>query len=163
MDALFDTAFGLPVHALVVHAAVVLVPLSAVGAVIMVLRSSFSRRFGSLVVVIAALAAISAFVAKESGEALALRVGTPEQHAQLGDVMPVVAGGFFVVLLVFWLFDRGIPANRTRPGWLIALGVLLVAAAVFTIVWTVRVGHTGAEAVWSSVIANTTPNGSSSG
>jgi uncharacterized membrane protein len=162
VDALFDTAFGLPVHALVVHAAVVLVPLAAIGAVMMVLRSSFSRRFGSLVVVIAGIAAISAFVAKESGEALAQRVGNPEQHAQLGDVMPLVAGAFFVLLLVFWLFDRGIPANRTRPGWLIALGVLLIAAAAFTIFWTVRVGHTGAEAVWSSVIDSTTTKGSSS-
>ena len=34
-------------------------------------------------------------MAKESGEALAERVGTPTQHASLGDVMPLIAAGFF--------------------------------------------------------------------
>lgn len=159
MDSLFDTVFGLPVHPLVVHAAVVLIPLTALGAILMVVRSSFSRRFGSLVVILGFLAAGAAFVAKESGEALAERVGTPEQHAELGDVMPFIAVGLFVVLLVFWLFDRGIPANRTRPGWLIALGVLLVLVSLFAVYWTVRVGHTGAVAVWSSIVENTSPGG----
>ena len=159
MDAPFDTVFGLPTHALVVHAAVVLIPLSALGAVLMVLRASFSRRFGSLIVVVAGSGALSAIVAKQSGLALAERVGTPQQHAELGEVMPFIAGGLFVLLLVFWLFDRGIPANRSRPGWLIALGILVMLASMVAVYWTVRVGHTGATAVWSSVVTSTTPDG----
>ncbi|MUH44892.1 MAG: cytochrome b5 domain-containing protein, partial [Actinobacteria bacterium] len=89
--AIFDTAFGLPLHSLVVHAAVVLVPLAAIGAVVMAFSPRFSRRFGALVVVVAIVGFGSSFIAKESGEALARRVGLPAEHAQLGDLMPVFA------------------------------------------------------------------------
>lgn len=153
---MFDTVFGLPVHAIVVHAVVVLVPLAAVGGVLIAVRPSWSRRFGILVVVAAGLGAVSAVVAKESGEQLATRVGIPQVHADLGDAMPVVAGVFFVAVTVFWLFDRGIPANRHRPAWLMVLAVVVIVAAIIAIVWTVRVGHTGAEAVWGPIVASTT-------
>jgi uncharacterized membrane protein len=155
VDSLLDTVFDLPVHALVVHAAIVLIPLGALGAILMAVRPSFSRRFGTLVVIVAGVGAGSAFVAKYSGLELAKRVGTPAQHAELGDVMPLIATGLFVLVLVFWLFDRGIPNNKYRPYWLVILAIVIVLAACFTIYWTVRVGHSGTTAVWGSVIENT--------
>lgn len=155
MESLLDTVFGLPVHPLVVHAAVVLIPLAAVGAILMAVWSSFSRRFGVIVVILAGLGAGAAFVAKASGEQLATRVGEPEAHAELGEVMPLIAAVFFVLVLAFWLFDRGIPGNRTRPAWLIVLAVVLVVASLVAIGWTIRVGHSGAEATWSAVIEST--------
>lgn len=159
VDSLFDTVFGLPVHAIVVHAVVVLVPLAALGAILIAVRPSWSRRFGILVVVAAGIGAASSVVAKESGEQLAARVGVPAAHVELGDVMPLIAGVLFVAVTVFWLFDRGIPANRPRPAWLIALAVVVVIAALVAIVWTVRVGHSGAEAVWGPIVQSTTPTG----
>ena len=157
MESLLDTVAGLPVHALVVHAAVVLVPLAALGSVLMAVWRSFSRRFGVAVVILAGVGAAASFVAKGSGEQLAARVGEPEQHAELGETLPLFALAMFVLVLVFWLFDRGIPANRGRPGWLVAVAVLLVLVAAAATVWTVRTGHTGAEATWSAVIENTRP------
>lgn len=159
MDSLLDTVAGLPVHPLVVHAAVVLVPLAALGAVLMAFWRSFSRRFGVIVVIAAGVGAVASFVAKESGEQLAARVGEPEQHAELGDVLPLIAFALFVLVLVFWLFDRGVPENRPRPAWLIALAVLMVIAAAVAVFWTVRTGHTGAEATWSAIVENTRPSG----
>ena len=152
MDALFDTVGGIPVHALVVHAVVVLVPLAAIGAVLMAVRPAFSRRFGSLVVIIAGIGAASSLVAKESGEQLALRVGEPDPHVELGDVMPLFASGLLVLVLVFWLFDRGIPANRSRPAWLVVLAVVMVIGAVAATWWTIRVGDSGAKAVWEPIL-----------
>jgi uncharacterized membrane protein len=159
VDSYVDTIFGLPVHALVVHGAVVLIPLAAIGAILMALRPTFSRRYGLLVVLVAAAGAISAFVARLSGEQLAERVGKPEQHAELGTVLPFIATGFFVLLLVFWLFDRGIPANKYRPMWLVILAIVVILAACLAIFWTIRVGHTGTTAVWGSVIENTSSDG----
>lgn len=159
MGSLLDTVAGLPVHSLVVHAVVVLVPLVALGAILMAVWPSFSRRFGTLIVIVGGGAAAASLVAKESGEQLALRVGTPLPHADLGKLMPLFAGALFVVLLVFWLFDRGIPMNRPRPGWLVALAVVLVIVALAAMAWTFRVGHSGSEAVWKPIIANTTPAG----
>jgi len=157
VGSLFDTFAGLPVHALVVHAAVVLVPLGAIGAILMAVRSSFSRRFGTLVVIVAGVAAASTVVAKESGEQFALRVGTPEPHAELGNLMPLIAGALFLIVLAFWLFDRGIPANKSRPTWLTVLGVVMILVSLLALFWTVRVGHTGAQSAWTAIIENTNP------
>ncbi len=155
MDGILDSVAGLPMHPLIVHGAVVLVPLAALGLMLMAVRSAFSRRFGVLVVIVAGAAALASVAAKLSGEEFAERVGTPEVHAELGDVMPLVAIGLFVLGLVFWLVDRGIPGNKPRPGWLIVYAIVLFAASVFAIYWTIRVGHSGAEAVWSDVVPST--------
>jgi uncharacterized membrane protein len=152
VDSLLDDVVGLPMHPLVVHAVVVLVPLSALSAIVMVARPAFSRRFGPLTVALAGAGVLGAVLAKASGERLAESVGTPAQHANLGERLPLVAIGYFVLLLGFWLVDRGIPANRRRPGWLTALGVLLVVAAVVVTVGTVWTGHSGAEATWRGVL-----------
>ncbi|MBK9738539.1 MAG: hypothetical protein IPO93_03275 [Actinobacteria bacterium] len=157
MGSLFDTIGGLPVHSLVVHAVVVLVPLVALGAILMAFWPSFSRRFGTLIVVVAAGAAAASVVAKESGEQLAGRVGSPEPHVDLGSRMPLFAIGLFLVLLVFWLFDRGIPMNRPRPTWLKLLAALLVVVSLAATGWVIRVGHTGSQAVWTGVIEKTQP------
>lgn len=155
--AVFDTVLGLPVHALVVHAVVVLLPLTAVGAVAIALVPSWSKRFGVLVVIGATLVAGAGVVARESGEQLASRVGTPEPHASLGSWLPLIAIAFWLLVTVFWLFDRGVPGGRARPVWLKVLAAAVIVAAVVATVWVARVGHTGAEAVWSPIVENTTP------
>ena len=45
----FDLVFGLPLHPLAVHAAVVLVPLVALAALVMTYLPSFSRRYGKFI------------------------------------------------------------------------------------------------------------------
>lgn len=156
MDSLFDTFSGLPVHALVVHAVVVLVPLSAIGAILMAASPAFSRRFGTIVVLLAGIGAVTSIVAKLSGEQLAERVGTPDPHASLGSVMPYFAIGLFILVLVLWLVDRGIPANKSRPLWLIVFAVVVVIGAIVATWWTIRVGDSGARAVWEQIIRSTT-------
>ncbi len=155
MDLPLDTVFGLPVHALVIHSVVVLLPLSAIGAIFMACSPRFSRRFAPLVVLFAFACVGLSVISKESGKALAARVGLPQVHSELGETMPLIALAFFVVLLVFWLFDRGIPGNRHRPVWLRFLAVLLIMLAVFATYWVIRVGHSGAEATWLFKISQT--------
>lgn len=144
-----EEVWGLPLHPLVIHAVVVLVPLTAVGAVFMALRPRFTKRFGVIVVIGAILSAVSAFLAKESGEALARTRPVSGEHVMAGDVVPLPVVGFAVLLTVFWLFDRGVPGNRARPLWLKLLAVVVVAAAVACTYLVVIAGHTGALSVWS--------------
>jgi hypothetical protein len=158
MDSVsLDTIFGLPVHVLVVHAVVVLLPLVSIGAVLAAFLPRFSRRFGVLLVVLAWVAVPAAFLARGSGERLSDRVGLPQPHAELGELLPIFALALAVVLLVFWLFDRGIPGNRARPWWLKVLAALVIASAVLTTWWTIRVGHSGAESTWGAIVQNTEP------
>lgn len=139
---------GLPLHPLVVHAAVVLVPLTALGAVLMAFSVRFSRRFGVLVSVVGAAGLIATVVSKVSGEDLASEKGTPQPHADLAGPSPIIVLVLAVLVLALWLLDRGRPTNRSRPVPAVLLAILTVAAAIIATYWMIRVGHTGAEAVW---------------
>lgn len=148
-----DTIFGLPTHTLVVHAAVVLLPLAALGGIIMGFSQRFSVRFGPVVVAVAAVGTVVAFVSRISGEEFAERVGNPEEHAEAGSLLPFIAVGFFVVLLLLWLLDR-----RGRRDLLTQIvGVVVIIAALILTGWTIRTGHSGAEATWKSIVENTQP------
>jgi len=144
-----EEVWGLPLHPLVIHAVVVLVPLTAIGAVLMALRPRFTKRFGVIFVIGAIVSTVSAFLAKESGETLARTRPVSGEHVMAGDVVPLPVLGFAVLLTVFWLFDRGVPGNRARPLWLKLLAVVVVAAAVACTYLVVIAGHTGALSVWS--------------
>lgn len=154
MENPLDVIFGLPVHALVVHF-VALVPIIAIAAVWMTVRPSFSRRFGVAVVVFAVIAFLASVISRLSGQQLASRIGYPDPHTALGNVLPIFMGVFAALLVVFWLFDRGIPGNRRRPTWLRILAVAVVVASILALWWTIRVGHSGSEASWKAVIENT--------
>lgn len=143
-----ETIAGLPLHPLIVHAAVVLVPLTAIGAVLMALWPRFSRRFGVLVVIVGLVAAASSWLARVSGGTLAESVGVTQEHSEWGHRMPVAAAVLGALTLVFWLVDRGIPGNRRRPWWLIIMAVVLVLIAILATYLTIATGHSGAEAVW---------------
>jgi uncharacterized membrane protein len=81
----FDLINGVPVHPLVVHAVVVLLPLACLGTLAIAVRPAWRERYGLLVVACAAAATALMPVATSSGEALEHRVGSPGQHAELGD------------------------------------------------------------------------------
>lgn len=151
---MFDTIFGLPVHPLVIHAVVVLIPLSAVGAVFIAVRPKALRLFGAATILGAAVGTAGAFIAKESGEQLASRVGYPQPHTEYGGIYPLYALIYFAIITTFWLFARGIPLNRNRPLWLKVFGGVVVLVALLITYFTIVTGHSGAEAAWSGVISN---------
>ncbi|MDD2819337.1 MAG: hypothetical protein PHN51_11165 [Candidatus Nanopelagicales bacterium] len=143
---------GLPLHPLVVHVVVVLVPLTALGAILMAVMPRFSRRFGPLVALGAFISMGSAVLAKEAGEQLALVKDVSADHLRWGDQAPLWVGLFGLVVIVFWFFDRGIPANRSRPMWLRMLAFVVIALSLVATVFVLGAGHSGAEAVWASLL-----------
>lgn len=146
---LFGFIAGLPLHPLVVHAAVVLLPLSALVLVVLVFVPSWRTRFGWATIAGLAAGTAAAFVAKESGEALAARVGLPADHAFWGDILVPVAIGLFVVA-VTWLVlcNRAARASSRSVAASVAGGLTVVLALAATAI-TVIVGHSGAQAVWA--------------
>lgn len=151
-SSLFDTIGGLPVHPLVVHFAVVLLPVAALALVLEVLVPALRRRYAGVTVLALAGGTLAAFVAKESGEALARSEGLPAAHALFGNILPPLAA---VLLLVAtgWYFVQRRAGRPDAPGAAASLGATiggLVAAvlAVAVTVLTVLVGHSGAQAVW---------------
>ncbi|MCA0296440.1 MAG: cytochrome b5 domain-containing protein [Actinobacteria bacterium] len=152
-SGLFDAIAGLPLHPLVVHFAVVLLPLAALGLVVLVAAPKWADRFGWLTLGALAAGAGAAFVAKESGEALAHSTGLPKDHASWGDLLPGLAAGL-VVLAGIWFFlhRRGGGAAKPRSMAATVSGVLTALLALIVTGVTVLVGHSGAEAAWGGTV-----------
>src|SRR5690349_21116499 len=149
---MFDTISGLPVHILVVHAVVVLVPLMAVVTVAVAVRRGW-RAAAPWVVLADAVVVGLCYVAKESGEVLQARLsqvnpGVAQQHGELGAVLWYFALGLLVAAVLVWLTSR---SARLVP---VAVVVAIIAGAA-TLAWTYRVGESGARAVWGETVANT--------
>lgn len=147
MDSLFDVVAGLPVHPLVIHSVVVLVPLAALGLIVAVLNTAFRKRFVVALIVLLGITVPLAFVAKESGEALAGRIGITERHEDLGENVPLWVGVFFVIAVVWWLVTRRSSSVLVRR----ILGGVLIVTAVQVLVVIFLVGHSGAEATWGKI------------
>lgn len=152
---MFDLVNGLPVHPLVVHAVVVLLPLACLGTLAIAVRPSWRRRYGVLVVACAAAATALVPVATSSGESLERRVGDPGRHAALGDqliwfAVPLLALSAALV----WLDRRHRDVTTSsRPaagaGWVVrTVAALALVAAVAASVQVYRVGDSGARAAW---------------
>ncbi len=158
------TVDGLPLHPLVVHAVVVLLPLSAVGTVLIAVRPSWRRRLGAGVAALTVLAVATVPVAQQTGDQLRdkLPPDNPliERHAELGETLLPYALVFGVLVLALvltgWLTDRRARTAETprRGLWhvLVAvLAVLAVLSAAATTAQVVQIGHSGSTAVWEGV------------
>jgi uncharacterized membrane protein len=101
-----DFVNGLPLHPLVVHAVVVLLPLACLGVIAIALRTSWRARYAGLVVAVAAAATAAIPVATKSGESLERRVGNPGQHAELGDSLLWFALPLLAVAAALFVLHR---------------------------------------------------------
>ncbi len=167
MDDLFGTVAGLPLHPLVVHAAVVLLPLSALSLLVALVLPWWRTRFAGATVVGLTLAAGAAFVAKESGEWLGGQIGIPADHARWADILVPVALATWLLAVLWYAVQRRGPRVPTLVAAVV--GGLSGLGALAGLVLAVLVGHSGATATWgdlgvagvgeSSAAAATTPSG----
>jgi uncharacterized membrane protein len=162
---MFDLINGIPVHPLVVHAVVVLLPLAIVGTIAIAVVPRWRGPYGPLVVALALVATVLVPVATSSGEALEKRVGDPGRHAALGDQLIWFAVPLLILVTALVLLQRrrdrsertavGVtgPARRPPGGSLIlAVAVRAVLAAAARGFQVYRVGDSGAKAVWSDQV-----------
>jgi uncharacterized membrane protein len=144
---------GLPLHPLVVHAAVVFTPLASLSALAYVALGRYREqlRWPTLVLAVVAFGSIWAayltgnnFFASPhfdnfSGELL----DRIEKHQSYARTLRWIATGFAIVTVAAtYLHDR----QGTRKN---VLGGLVVVLAVLTLVWVALTGDAGARAVWS--------------
>jgi uncharacterized membrane protein len=165
-----EKIFGLPVHPLVVHIPVAMLPLAVIGVGFMLVRRSWYERYRWAVLGIGAIGTLGAIIATSSGESLQERIGQKEgqaaaraigDHAEAGDLARTLAIVFFVALaayvLVPWYLHRRAaaqgaetpPAADVGPRWL--RPTLMVAVALTAIASTVSIveaGHSGAGQAW---------------
>jgi hypothetical protein len=155
-NVMFDEFNDLPVHALAVHGAVVLVPLAALLAVLFAVpRTRAWAQWAFPLVAVAA--AVSVFVAKQSGEQLERVVIPPEAPAQLRDIIDdhEEAGTLLLYLMVAFAVLAVVAFALARSSDLmdgpvgIVVSVVLVASAGLVAYQTYKVGELGSKAVWN--------------
>lgn len=151
---MFDLINGLPVHPLVVHAVVVLLPLAALGTIALVLRPAWRQRFGLLVVAAAAVSTALLPVATSSGESLESRVGDPGAHAGLGEALIWFAIPLLVLVTALVHLDRRRRRTDSDTGAtaLRVVATLALVAALAATVQVYRVGDSGARAAWGDQV-----------
>jgi hypothetical protein len=151
---------GLPFHALVLHAAVVLAPLSVGLAVVFALvpRWRYLTRWPTAALTGAAL--VSVWLSRISGQAfLDSRPGLAPAvavHAERGEQLSLLMSLFTVVVAVAaWglggrsRFASG-AGDRRAPVAVLekVLPAAVVVTALLVLVWTILTGDAGARAVW---------------
>lgn len=149
-----DTVLGLPLHPLLVHAVVVLVPLSVLGTVAVALVPRWRATYGWLVVTASAVSFAAVPLTTRSGRNLrdSLSLGGPvlekvNEHQQMGDRVIWAVGAMFVLNLLLMLAHRaGRPTGQRT-----ALAVLATLAALVSLVLVLITGHLGSTAVWNPV------------
>ena len=159
---MFDYIFGLPMHVLVIHGIVVLVPLVAIVAIAFAVLPRWRPILRWPAAIGAVLSAIGAWVAAQSGEALLVRVSQVRStttdfdlvngHVDAGYRVRLVATIFMLVVLVAsWLLKEPAREDVTPRPLQALLAVLVVAASLALIVTVVLAGHAGSAAVWSDL------------
>lgn len=160
MDWVFN---GLPLHPLLVHFVVIVVPLAALCLTLGTVWPAARKRLGIVTPLVALAALISVPIAVEAGEALEEQVAESalsELHGHLGrDLLPW-AIALFVVAVAQWVwfhfftgtgrFTSRVTSKALRIGIPVVLAVAVAVVVVGAVVTTVIIGESGASAVWST-------------
>lgn len=156
---MFDTFLGLPLHPLLVHVPVVLLPLAAIAVLLLAARPRWRRAHAVPTLAVLAVGSLSTVGALLSGRRFAERVGLPGNHESLGTALMVVALLYLALAGAWLLWTRKAetPSTGQQVG---GLAVSLVSLLV--LVLTALTGHSGASAAWSAA-GSPSPTPSASG
>lgn len=148
------TIAGLPAHVLLVHALVVLAPLTALLEVLCALWSAARRRLVWLVLAFAVVTAALTPITTDAGEWLYDRERHHSDilntHTDRGGWMIYFSIAMLVVAVVLavvhWRESR---SAKPAMGTNVAVAVLAIAVGAASIVQVVRIGDSGARSVWA--------------
>ncbi len=172
---MFDEIRGIPAHPLLLHAAVIFIPLLAFGSICYIVVPVLRPRIRWVVALLAAVAPASAVLTKLSGDALRTRLmghGVSGQtlvdinrHRDLGNLTMWLTIGLAAVTVFFLLGTASNPAepprDKARRFWvpvkrapyvlLTILGVLAAGLALASLYYVFQTGDLGAHLRWDGV------------
>ncbi|SNY59436.1 DUF2231 domain-containing protein [Paractinoplanes atraurantiacus] len=158
-----STINGLPAHILLVHAVVVLLPLSAFLLVLTAWWPAARSRLAGPNAVLSAGVVALVPLTTSAGEWLERRVPPTElvhRHAELGDTALFYAVPVAALALIVWWRRREESSRRTylapaSPAVTYAVAALSVAVAVAGVYGTYRIGDSGSKAAWTGTASAT--------
>ena len=157
---------GLPLHVLIVHAVVIVVPLAALCLLLTAFWPTARRRLGIVTPLVALAALLLVPLAVQAGEWLQSRIVdvTPLMgaHTSLGKMFLPWVIGLFLVAAVQWFWYRYIAATGarfasalpSRTGRLVVtiiLDLVVLVSAIGSVVTVALIGESGSRAVWTGL------------
>lgn len=154
---------GAPLHVLLVHVVVVVVPIAAAMAILAAAWPAARKRLDVITPLFAAAGLLSIFPARQAGEWLQERIRNTdlvELHADISDILTPWVIGLFLFTLTQWVWFRFVlpPGARwservrtasTRRLLTIVIIVATIVVSIGSIVSVVIVGESGSRAVWT--------------
>jgi hypothetical protein len=154
---MLDTIYGLPVHPLVVHATVVIVPMAAVAVMLAAAWPRFRAWAGWGPLMLAVGSVILTPLSTSSGQSFEHQLGGSrliDEHSHLADLLIWwVAPLAVVAAALYWLHSYHGGHSELARGRVLSIALLVVpvVVAVGTLVQVVLIGHSGARAAWANV------------
>jgi hypothetical protein len=158
---MFERFGDLPLHVLVIHAAVLVLPVTALVAIVFALvpKWRWLLRWPTLLLGIASL--VLAYVARESGEAFVAAIPDLQKlvdlHEERGKLLFWFVLIFLAVAIAAFLLlggpsqlasGKGAKATKSKPLELVVSAAVVVISVL--VIWqTIRTGDSGAKAVWT--------------
>jgi apolipoprotein N-acyltransferase len=147
------TISGLPAHALLVHAIVVLAPLTALLEILCAFWPAARRRLVWLVLAIAAVNLVLTPLTTEAGEWLydqrPQHSPILQDHAERGEWMIYFSVALLIVAIALavlhWLEGR---SDKGRTTATVIVAIVALAVGVSSIVGVYQIGDAGAQSVW---------------
>lgn len=156
---MFDTFMGLPVHVLVLHFTVVLVPLSAFATIAVAVRSELRAKFAAPLAGLNLVMLILTFVTVRAGLDFKDRFAaegdteTPKyDHETFGKALLWIMVALAIASIGVLAASR---KSDLAPSIGMGLGGVVALLAVASIVLTVITGHTGSESNWKDFVKYT--------
>jgi hypothetical protein len=156
-----ETVNGLPAHPLLAHVVAIFVPLTALVAVLMVFWPAARRRVSGASLFVAAGTLIAIPLTTSAGDWLRQRLMDSEilrRHAALGGQLVFWFALLTIAMVVWWALHTPLFVNEVatlspvvRRTAIAIVGAATVLLAVVSTWSVVRIGHTGAEAVWGGM------------
>lgn len=145
---------GLPLHSLLVHFTVLVIPAAAACVVLAAVWPAARRRLGVFTPILALVALVAVPLTSQAGQWLVVRVEqTPlvEAHEGIGTSLLPWVIALFVIAVLQWVWYRRNrkPRHPSRPAIAIAIMLVAVVVEVGSVATIVRIGDTGAAAVWT--------------
>jgi len=160
---MFEEVLGIPAHPLLVHAAVVFVPLQVLFAIAYAFLPRLRPKITWAVVALTVIGPIAAWFAKLSGQAFRARLvengltdatflGKIDAHQDFGDATAwatLVLSALTIILMLVQrraTGDAAYTGGNAIVGWI--LKILLLGIALATGYYVFRTGDSGAHIVW---------------
>jgi ABC-type branched-subunit amino acid transport system permease subunit len=153
-----STVNGLPAHILFNHFVVVLGPLTAILAILCALWPAARRRLIWLVLLLAVVTLVLTPLTTNSGMWLRDKLGPSpaiKSHQELGETLIYIVAALAATIVVLAAVHLRQARGRTvKLALHTVVGLLVIGAAVATLVQSYRVGESGARAAWGNMTSS---------